>query len=429
MLLQNPLEGCFFCEPEPWRTIYVGKRVQILAGTGPLCPGYCLIAPRDHIHSTAELPERMLFEFLTVAELLQRSFVSHYGVGFTAYEHGRIGACRMLEHVQDLSTFCHHAHRILIPRSTNCEAEISRWFEEQIILQNRESIASLNQKDYVYYETGDLSGARRFAFINHKGIPSQFMRRIIASDLGLNRDWNWAIDLNTEEMIDTTSRLRGEFLGIGTVPETITRRERLVRNISIDGLSYVGKSTIAHFLGVIFERPVIDSGLLFRYFAIHGVDAQINENEVLGFLTSRSNDPELRSHEITARTVEIAADPEVRKIYNSMLSKIIKTTEPCIVVGRDTWRFTSGSDFRLLIVADSETRIRRRALWGAEHELKCQDLKEIERHMNMTDSKDAARLPSLVNDGCIMIRNDHRPIEVALDEIVFKYTLGEACEH
>jgi hypothetical protein len=56
---------CFFCEPEPWRTIRVGPDINVIAGLGPLCPGYVMVAPTTHIHSVAELPLSTMSVFLS----------------------------------------------------------------------------------------------------------------------------------------------------------------------------------------------------------------------------------------------------------------------------------------------------------------------------------------------------------------------------
>ena len=227
MLLKDPHDGCFFCRPEAWRTIFVGQYTQILAGAGPLCPGYCLISPLAHVHAAAELDEKALREFLAIFEILKRVLQNQYRVGYTTYEHGRIGACRTHEVNHDLSTFCHHAHRIVVPVNTDCTSEIEDWFEQSKHLVSPTALQDLAGVEYVYYETGKGDDSvTRVAFTEHKGIPSQFMRRILTIALETGRDWNWVTDLNYLEMIDTVTRLKGEFLGINSIKKEQIENEQ-----------------------------------------------------------------------------------------------------------------------------------------------------------------------------------------------------------
>src|SRR4051812_8347482 len=108
MLIDDPSEGCFLCQPEEWRVIFEGKSVRLIAGLAPLTPGYILLAPKEHVNTVADLDDGTLCEFLAVAELTTGILQQHYGPGYTAYEHGKIGACRTLELRKDFSSFCHH---------------------------------------------------------------------------------------------------------------------------------------------------------------------------------------------------------------------------------------------------------------------------------------------------------------------------------
>ena len=54
-MLEDAYDGCFFCAPEPWRVIAEGEAVRLIAGAGPICPGYAILAPKQHVHSGLDL--------------------------------------------------------------------------------------------------------------------------------------------------------------------------------------------------------------------------------------------------------------------------------------------------------------------------------------------------------------------------------------
>lgn len=423
-LLQDPLDGCFFCRPERWRTIFKGQHTQILAGAGPLCPGYSMLAPRAHVHTAADLDERSLWEFLAIFELLKLSLSNQYGPGYTAYEHGRIGSCRALEIGNDLSTFCHHAHRVVIPVSTNCFSQIEPWFNSYCTLDSQHSIRDLAGEEYVYYETGaGISPVSRVGFQDHKGIPSQFMRRILTTALDRGRDWSWAVDPNYEEMIDTATRLKGEFAGITAIEETGFETKfagTLHGNVSLDGLAYVGKTTIAQFLSQLFHRPMIDTGMIFRYMAfakLHGL-SDPTAAELKQYLLDPSSEIPLRTTAVTVEASSMATDPNRRKVFLELLRQIILDISPCIIVGRDTWRYLSTKDIRFLIEADFETRLKRRFLWEARHEQKLPDMANLSERIRLADENDYMKLPPKGSRDIIKVNNGVRMFSATLNQIV-----------
>ena len=261
-LLNDALAGCCFCEPESWRTIYLGRLATIIAGAGPLCSGYTIVSPRQHHYTVAELPKAALWELLLAYEILIYALEHQYGPGYSAYEHARTGACLTLETKGDLSTYCHHAHRVVLPVKTNLEKLISGRFKHVKAQRAVDSISALSGTPYVFYETGIAGNvATRVAFTEDEGLPSQFMRRLLTDRLGSQRDWNWVSDFNYAEMIETVSLLRGDFLGFDAIGlgRNSPSSDKLSRFVTIDGLAAVGKTTLGGLIGAWFRCPVIET--------------------------------------------------------------------------------------------------------------------------------------------------------------------------
>jgi CMP/dCMP kinase len=383
-----------------------------------------MIAPLSHIHSVAELDDATLAEFLAVFEIVKLSLRRQYNTGYTAYEHGRVGACRVLEVHDDLSTFCHHAHRIVIPRATNCASEIGDWFEANHELANPEQLQQFATQEYVYYETGqeDRFEIRR-VFTGHKGIPSQFMRRILTTSLDLGHDWNWVSDLNYEGMIDTVAHLRAELSGLvlAESPRIPLTPVKLQTSVSIDGLAYVGKTTIAKALAQCSGRPMIDSGLIFRFMALRKINGQPepSADEVESFFLESQNLP-LRTAKVTAEAATLARSPERRRYFSTVLRQIISDLHPCILVGRDGWRFMGESDIQVVIDADIDTRIKRALLRSALEYQNFQDMLNLREVIELTDASDRVNLPSADAAGVLRINNGARPFSATMNEFLSK---------
>jgi cytidylate kinase len=423
-LLENPSEGCFFCDPERWRTIFTGRWTQVLAGAGPLIPGYTLLAPLTHTNTVAELPGLEAAEFLAVFEVLLRALRNQYRPGYTAYEHGRTGSCAILEAKEDLSTYCHHAHRVVLPRPTDTLPRIRSRFRDATSLEQGNSLLRHAGTPYVFYESGTPSaGTVRVALSGADDLPSQFMRRILTEELRTGRDWNWIRELHLEEMIETTALLRGEFVGLypdddHVLPVSPTLGKDTV--VTLDGLSSVGKTTLATELGRQLQRQVIDSGVVFRIMAasvidgrrIGGVDWLVEQ------VLSSSGAERLRGREVSSKASELALDPSTREIYEQSLRKLAGMLGPCIITGRDTWRVLEHSGIHCLVEADFETRLRRRLLELARVDGEVVNIEMLAQAVELDDHRDLPKLPPVDYPNIIRLENGRRRLVASVRETV-----------
>jgi CMP/dCMP kinase len=413
---------CFLCEPESWRVIHSGRYVRVIAGAGPLCPGYVMIAPKEHFHTAAELPEPVFWEFLSTAEVLKSILEQHYGAGFTAYEHGKLGACIPKEATGAYSTYCHHCHRVFIPMQSHCEQIVERYFNQATALPIAESLRAFSGQPYVYYETGLRSHVRhRSVYTQERAIHSQFMRTILTDALKLDRNALWRADLNVPGIIDTATTLRGDFVGIGHSDRPVIKAASLPppRRVSLDGLSRVGKSTLAALLSDALRLPVIDTGLIFRLIAhaeLTGTPCQ--SQTILEFLVSHSDNTHLRSVAVTERASQRSSDAEARRQYESILRETLTQTGQCILVGRDCWRFLTEQDLRFLVTAPVETRARRLLLEQAMSNQLHMAFDEALESLRRQDERNAPLLPLSNVPNVRVVNNDRRPLRVAFSDLL-----------
>jgi CMP/dCMP kinase len=422
-VITEPEKGCFLCDPEWWRILYQGESVRIIAGLGPLCSGYVLLAPKEHIHTAAQLPDRILFEFLTTSEIIADALESQYGPGYTAYEHGQVGACRIKEMASDFSTFCHHCHRVFIPVRTDCENQLRDWFKEVHKLRDAVEIRHIGLTPYVYYESGIArDGSHRWAFTEDTGIPSQFMRQILTVALKTGRPYSWAADPRYAELVETAATLRGEFIGLDFIDQDSNARlsaRPLSRPVTIDGFMAVGKTTVARVLAKNLNCQVLDSGMVWRWVAHQRVSGQKDLSaEALTASLTGGPCPELRRAELTPTLQSLSADPSVRESITQLIREAITSMPPLIVVGRDAWRIVQGSAHRFVLEADFATRVRRRALQISRQRAVVAELAAIAAELRAEDAGDLVKLPPLTESGCTFVNNGRRAMPATVGEIL-----------
>ncbi len=426
MLLDISDKDCFFCEPEEWRIIYNGTAIQLLAGAGPLCPGYVMLAPKSHTHSMAELDTDALAELLAIFEILKIALKNQYGGGYTAYEHGRTGSCITLETRGHMSTFCHHAHRIIIPQSIELDDDLETFFEKVEPIDDAFSIREKVGNPYVFFESSNGRSLSRKVLLGPKNIGSQFMRRIISQKISLGRHWDWRRDIRYEEMIQTIACLRCEFIGIEPMPHAQSNIDArpstntLPCNLSIDGFTFVGKTTVARSIQQIFSCPVIDTGMLFRHMAYAQLTGAgpLSPATLASIYLSDIQAPKLRTREVTEAAHALALDPDQRRAYSELLPQVLRRLAPCIVVGRDAWRFMGDQDLRVVLEADLETRLKRKLLEVASRERTILDAALLAREMLRGDEADRQKLPGDGAPNIVRINNGRRPISSTIEAVL-----------
>jgi cytidylate kinase len=428
-LLENPMEECFLCEPEPWRVIYLGQHVQLLAGAGPLSDGYVILAPRDHVGTSAELLNGALKEFLLCSLLTIQALQYHFGTGYTSYEHARIGSCNTLATSGQHGAYCHHAHRVFIPLRSVVKDVVGSSFDTSVPLAEPGDIVGLRDKPYVFYESVDTRGhVCRVAYTGDHGLPSQYMRRLLVQELGLPIPWRWTDNLNYPSMIATVSGLRGYFVGYDHVDlrDLNLATRSLSRPVSLDGLSGVGKTTLASALARTTGRPMLDTGFYFRALAAsrQSGKADLDARALCERVLFSDRFPELRESVSQASLQQVVTDAAVRSRFRIDIDALTREHYPAILTGRDAYSFLPETANRFLITASTGTRSLRRSLALARSG-KTGWVKEPETSDTSTEDQTAAvKLPDA---GAIrVIVNERRPFAATMAELVASIE-GDTC--
>lgn len=423
LIAENPNEGCFLCRPEKWRILYSGNAVQVVAGLGPLVNGYILVSPKEHVHTLAEASSALVREMHSVFEVTRDALRVQYGPGYTAYEHAKVGSCRIVEEKQEIDHFCFHSHRVFIPVVTTLQADISRFFESSVSISAPEQMRELSGKEYVYYETENSHSARTaHAYLGPKDVPSQFLRRLISRQLSLDIGYSWAAAPRLEQMIETVATLRGELAGLSSITAPAnSSRLSLPGYVSIDGPSGTGKSTVAMHLSSRYGCRVVDSGLAFRRFAAGraGLLPAATVDHFADLFNLGERVPLPRGNEIHQALTECVADPTLRATVKSILRMTIDRIGPCIVIGRDAWSTVPDSAKRIVLSADIRTRMRRSVLRvGVMDHGKIGPVENVESFLRAEESHAIRLEPTEGTPGVIRVENGKRPFHSTMLDVL-----------
>ncbi|MBI4868448.1 MAG: (d)CMP kinase [Candidatus Wallbacteria bacterium] len=179
--------------------------------------------------------------------------------------------------------------------------------------------------------------------------------------------------------------------------------------ITVDGPAASGKSTVARHLAQRLGFQYVNSGALYRAFALglarrsirledhpavesalSGVSIEVGPNDERTFLDGEDVTAEIRTKEVSELASKVARIPAIRAQVNAKLRAIAASTS-CVIDGRDIGTVVfPDADFKLYLEATLEERSRRRLL---DYQRAGCDafLEDIQAELARRDSADASR--------------------------------------
>ncbi len=201
---------CAFCD----RTKFLEDRIlletdnfYVLAGLGPICEGYVIIATKEHVQCYGEMNPVNEAEFLRLKQKTTTALISAYG-DYQLYEHGKNGVC----FTDGPGTkHCYHAHLNCVPTSVNLQPMLSARFQSIPVGSMQDIRASCAYSDgYLYYENREDA----LIFPVSERLPGQFLRRLFCEALGEPDRVDYLANPNYPLIWATKQRL-GDALGEG----------------------------------------------------------------------------------------------------------------------------------------------------------------------------------------------------------------------
>jgi len=197
------MTSCVESPKQECDTILIETQQFIVApALGPLAEGHVLIITKAHVYSMGELSEYAFNEFISLKSKVQRVLVQTYGSA-TLFEHGSTP-------VVEAGASVNHAHCHAMPLNFDLAYEVSKHFNGENIsdLSVLRSKAAIS-KPYLFVENNQQELEVFDAPIN---LPSQYLRRLIATKLGAPTEWNWRTHPAFERVTSTVAKLRGSGL-------------------------------------------------------------------------------------------------------------------------------------------------------------------------------------------------------------------------
>jgi hypothetical protein len=166
---------CFLCEPDPKLLIHDGRSMRLIAGLGPLVPGYTVLASKKHSRSLADLADESP-EAIEELRDIRRRMTAVYGAAMIT-EHGRVPVCR--DDNDEHEQHCHHAHCLVFPTAVDILPNAESYFGR---VETRNSLAAAlalarGAENYFLVSADD----RRYSvFSEPLSAPRQLARYLVA---------------------------------------------------------------------------------------------------------------------------------------------------------------------------------------------------------------------------------------------------------
>ena len=165
------------------KIICENENFVVVPARGSLVEGYLLIITRTHFRSMAHLSNALLLELEQLILKVTEIVTKHFGSP-VIFEHGLV--CEDV----GVGSCIDHAHLHLVPVVGDILSQLKLVYKLRSIKTLREIAAQVRANEsYLYFETQKRD---RFV-ITRSTIPSQYMRRLIATEIGLPDQWDWAV--------------------------------------------------------------------------------------------------------------------------------------------------------------------------------------------------------------------------------------------
>lgn len=162
--------------------IYETDDFLVVPVLGSIIEGYIMIITKKHIYSMAELESKKMKELNSLIEFLGDICQKIYGICPTVFEHG--SASPETKMVSQSSVY--HAHMHIVPFEFCNINEIVKESGMKKI-EGINAIHEYRKMSYVYCRDHNKLN---YITIN-ENLPSQYMRRKLATEIGKNNEWNW----------------------------------------------------------------------------------------------------------------------------------------------------------------------------------------------------------------------------------------------
>jgi inosine/xanthosine triphosphate pyrophosphatase family protein/diadenosine tetraphosphate (Ap4A) HIT family hydrolase len=182
----------------PCRVVYEDEHFVVMPPLGEFMEGGLLLLTREHILSLAHLPPAQFDHLERLLQAIQRALVKCWGVAPLVFEHGPAadwskGVCCV-----------DHAHLNIFPAPVQLHPHLAGRLN--FSLGSLSELTKLQRAEFGYLFVQESDGTRRA--YDGRDVPTQMVRRIITSQLGLPERWHWRDYIGRDELLATYNALK-----------------------------------------------------------------------------------------------------------------------------------------------------------------------------------------------------------------------------
>jgi inosine/xanthosine triphosphate pyrophosphatase family protein/diadenosine tetraphosphate (Ap4A) HIT family hydrolase len=181
------------------RILFEDEDFVVMPPLGQFIPGGLLVLTRKHILSFAYLPEHLYGKLERLLKNICQELASRYGVSPLVFEHGPApqrskGVCCV-----------DHAHLNIFPAKVPVHPHLSKRMAQT--LGQLSELSRLRRAEFGYLFVQENN--RNLSAYDAQLVPTQLVRRIITTQLGVPERWHWRDYPGYDELIATYQDLKG----------------------------------------------------------------------------------------------------------------------------------------------------------------------------------------------------------------------------
>jgi diadenosine tetraphosphate (Ap4A) HIT family hydrolase len=182
------------------RVVYEDEDFVVMPPLGEFMEGGLLLLTRQHILSLAHLRPAAFDRLERLLAVIREAVRSRWGVAPLVFEHGPApewskGLCCV-----------DHAHLNIFPAAIQVQSHLSERMS--VPLGSLPELARLQRAEFGYLFVQENDGTRRV--YDGQNVPTQLVRRIIATQLGMPERWHWRDYPGQDELLATYHALKGQ---------------------------------------------------------------------------------------------------------------------------------------------------------------------------------------------------------------------------
>lgn len=181
------------------RIVYEDEDFVVMPPLGQFLEGGLLLLSRRHLLSIAYLPEHLFDRLEQLLTVISRELASRWGVSPLVFEHGPApdrskGVCCV-----------DHAHLNIFPARVPIQPHLAQRMG--IRFSSLSELSKLRRAEFGYLFVQENDGTRNA--YDAQFVPTQLVRRIITSQLGVPQRWHWRDYPGYDELLATYHALKG----------------------------------------------------------------------------------------------------------------------------------------------------------------------------------------------------------------------------